>query len=307
MDLERQGFGDPRINGGLPFVRLPDSITGVAATQELIDKSPAAQKLKELRAEGELTRLTFERLEEALKATFDSGSLIVEKAQPRDPLTGRLMSNLPTPSFRGIDDASGASDFMRDAERQHELRMRGLQDETRLLGLTGSAAASLRAEQELLADAYKRNIDLAPDQIEAIRRQAAAYGEQADALARMKLGQDLAFERSQLFRSPGEQQIASRLRNSGLGLDSETAGQMREQQAFIELRDGIKGFASDFKSELLDNGGDIGDALGTAVLNGFSNAMDKQLERIFEQAANAIAGPVCGPAFTIDFEKGTVQ
>ncbi|MEQ1953603.1 phage tail length tape measure family protein [Mesorhizobium yinganensis] len=259
MDLERQGFADPRI-GSVPFVRLPDEITGLEKTQAMIDASPVAQELKRLRAEGELTKIVFEKLQDAINATVNGTDLITGAGKAGTESGQRI----PIPQFRGLDDQPGSVDFMQDAQRQHELRMRGLQDEARLLGLTGAAAASLRAEQEMLAAAYAKNVELTPGQLRSIRDQAAAYGQEKDALAR------------------------------------------REGQ-FNEIRDGVKGFATDFKDALLDNGGDLGDAFGQAFLNGFSNAMDKQLERIFEQMANGIAGPVCGPAFSINFEQGIVE
>ncbi|MEQ1952479.1 hypothetical protein ABMA59_13815 [Mesorhizobium sp. CN2-181] len=283
MDLERQGFADPRI-GSVPFVRLPDEITGLEKTQAMIDASPVAQELKRLRAEGELTRLTFEKLQDAINATVNGTDLIPSGANGNAGAGSG--PRIPIPQFRGLDDQPGSLDFMQDAQRQHELRMRGLQDEARLLGLTGAAAASLRAEQEMLAAAYAKNIELSPAQLDAIRQQATAYGEAADAMAGMKLGQDLAFEREQLFRSDREQQIASRLRGTGQGMDSAAANEMRYQYRITDIRDGVTGFLTDFKDELLDNGGDIGDAFAKSILT----APVASDEEAFDALVTAIIG-----------------
>jgi hypothetical protein len=53
----------------------------------------------------------------------------------------------------------------------------------------------------------------------------------------MRLQQDIVFERQQLFRTSGEQEIASRLRPLGLGADSAEASFMRLTQTIRQVGD----------------------------------------------------------------------
>lgn len=277
MDLERQGFADPRI-GSVPFVRLPDSITGLERTQEIIDKSPAAQKLKELRAEGELTRLTFERLQEALKATFDGTSLIEDKTR-FDPISGRSMGNLPVPTPRGIDDNPGSVDFMRDFERSSERRIMQMQTEAKLLGQSGAEAESLRYSIEALSDAYAKNIELSQDQINIVKQQAEAYGKVVEALDRLKLIDDLQFDRSQLFRNYEDQGIASQLRGTGYGMDSDPANQIRRTNQL----EGYRSLGIDLLSGIRDGALSGSENVGEAIMQGIADAATNYATKISDK------------------------
>jgi hypothetical protein len=262
-DLEAGGYADPRI-GSVPFVRLPDDVSGLEKTQDVIENSPLFDRIKELRANMELTELAAEQLREAVKATFNDGSLIVAG--------GGKDNGIPIPQFRRIDDMPGDVEFYQDLERATQGRIRDLQAEQQALGLTGAAAEAFRFEQEALNAALAKNIELTPDQIDGIRKLAQAYGQAADAAARMKLGQDLAFEFDQFGRSPLDQQIASRLRGTGLGLDSPQADQMRQLDRMERVYQLGMDFWDEFESGIR-NGEDIGEALGKAILQGLMDVL----------------------------------
>jgi uncharacterized protein (TIGR02594 family) len=68
-DLESRGYADPNIGR---FTQLPDDITGLARTREILENSPIALELKKLRAEFGLNELAAANLEKALATTFQS-------------------------------------------------------------------------------------------------------------------------------------------------------------------------------------------------------------------------------------------
>lgn len=196
---------------------------------------------------------------------------------------------IPIPHFRGIDDVPGSVEVYDKLIKSGEIRIRQMQQERDGLGLLGGAAASLKFEQEALNAAYEKNVQLSPEQLGAIRKQAQEYGRLADEIARAKLNSDLKFEYEQLFRSPLEQQIASRLRGTGLGMNSSEANQMREIQRITDLRAGVKGFFDDFQAGLM-KGDSFGKAFGNAILNALNKVLDKIIESGINSLVNAIVG-----------------
>ncbi|MER8540242.1 phage tail length tape measure family protein [Mesorhizobium sp. M1334] len=167
------------------------------------------------------------------------------------------------------------------------------------LGLIGEntlahdrAIAVLKAEQEI----RKLGIPLYGEEAEAIRRNTAELAALAEASAKAKLAADLNFEREQQFRSAQDQQIASRQQGAGLDVDlnSPAAQQMRDIARFADAKGLAVGFLTDFKSELLRNGGDVGKALGEAVLSALTASMDKSLANIFDRLATWFASWLTG-------------
>ncbi|RWE96473.1 MAG: hypothetical protein EOS43_22490 [Mesorhizobium sp.] len=289
-DLERQGFADPRINGGVPFVRLPGDITGLEKTRDVLEKSPLNDKIKELRANLELTEIGAQKLRDALKAAFNDGTLL-----PGGANSGTVASDpIPIPHFRGIDDIPLDIEVYNELIKSGNARLVQMQQEQAGLGLLGAAAQAYRFEMDAINAAAAKNVELNPDQIAGIRALAEAYGKMADEAARAKLGADLAFERSQQFLSPQEQAIAARFRGTGIGMNSPEAQAMRDMNQFADAKDLAEGFLTDFKSELMRNGGDVGKALGESILNALTASMDKQLANIFDRLATAFASVMTG-------------
>lgn len=267
MDLERQGFADPRI-GSVPFVRLPDDITGLDRINEIIENSPVFQKLRELRAEGELTRLTFEALQDALKAKFDGRELIKE-APTRTP-DGFVLTpdTMQFPGMRGVDDQSGSLQFYEDITKAGRERIRQLDQERSMLGLVGAELAAARYAQEMVNDAIAKNIQLSPEQVAAIKAQAVAIGERTEANMREKLQLDLAFERDQLGRSSIDQIVASRLQSAGLPLDMES-----DQANAIRMLETLKRVKAEWE-DIRDIGRDAIDSIVDSAVTGFSDIED---------------------------------
>lgn len=162
-----------------------------------------------------------------------------------------------------------AEHALAEAQRQRlfslEQTMDAQQLDLQLVGASAGEAARLRMEHDLTAQARRAaaeaGVQADERELALIREKAAEYGRVAEAIARTKLVRDLQFERDQLFRTPTEQAIAARLRGTGLGLDSPEAAQMRMMAELQAVRAGVTGFFTDFRTALLENGGDLGDAL----------------------------------------------
>jgi hypothetical protein len=138
-----------------------------------------------------------------------------------------------------------------------------------------------------------------PETAKGVAQLGEAAKEAAKQLERIKkLGEDLAFETSQLFRSEQDQGIAQRLRGAGVPVDlnSPEAQTMRWNEQFKETKASITGFFSDFRSALQENGGNIGKALAQTIANSFSKAADKIFNQLFDQLATAITSAFMGPA-----------
>lgn len=178
-DLERQGFADPRINGGIPFVRLPDDVTGLDKTRDVLENNPLSDKIKELRANLQLTEIGARKLQEALKQTFnDAGGV------GGPTFAG---GNIPIPHFRGVDDMPLGVEVYNDLIKSGKARVLQLQQERNGLGLAGAAAQGYRFEMEAMNAAIAKNVELSPDQIKGIRDQAAAYATLTDSARRADL------------------------------------------------------------------------------------------------------------------------
>lgn len=265
MDLERQGFSDPRVGR---FVNvLPDSITGMEKTLDLLEKNPANDKLKEIRANATLTEIGIQKLRDALGLLFNAGG----DAGPT------FAGNAPIPKFRGIDDVPGSIEMYDELIKSGDARLRQLQLEQAGLGLTAGAAARLRFEQDALNSAFEKNVTFGPEQITAIQKQAAAYGELTDQIARTRLQQDAQFEREQLFRSEREANIAAQLKAAGQPIDmtGADAAMLRSTEILKENKRAWE--------DIRDVGRDAIDELSSGMVNGF-----KDIETILKGVADDI-------------------
>lgn len=186
-----------------------------------------------------------------------------------------------------------------DAQRERLLSLNqsvaAQQQEIALIGKTVGEATALRTAYQLISqlrmEAAKNGTQVDEKEIELIKQKAQELGRLADLYAKASLRNDLAFERDQLFRSDNDQQIASRLRSSGLPVDlnSQEANAIRDNMNIQELRDGVKGFFTDFRDGLLQ-GKSFGDALGNAVLKALTNVATKITDSLITDVTNSILG-----------------
>ncbi|ACL60587.1 phage tail length tape measure family protein [Methylobacterium nodulans] len=148
------------------------------------------------------------------------------------------------------------------------------------------------AQQLLQADSAKLS-DTARNERQAILDVADAYAKQTAALETSKLGRDILFERAQIGRTDGEQRIASRLRGTGLGLDSAEAEAMRLNDRLSETKnlakDAFSGFASDLRrgvtaAEALQN------VINRIVDKLMNKGIDMFINSIFDAGGKSIGG-----------------
>jgi len=200
--LVRNGFSDPAINGGIPFVQVPDQFSGMEKLLTTIESSPAADKIKEIDAHATLTQIAVEKLREGLKLVFSAGG--------GDPVPN-FPNGVPIPSARPIDggdesaaekrlsllrqEAGARADIVSKIEAQQRLLQSQNDDlahlrlEASLIGASAEAraraTAALEAEQKLRADGiallsregqtYVQNAQAMASARVAIEQQAAAY------------------------------------------------------------------------------------------------------------------------------------
>ncbi|GAA2821553.1 tail length tape measure protein [Aminobacter aminovorans] len=187
----------------------------------------------------------------------------------------------------------------RDRARSLEETLASQQLELGLIGQTVGEVARLRMEYDLTSklreEAARNGIEADQKEIDLIKQKAAEYGRYAEEIARTNLLREVQFERDQLFRSAGDQSIASRLRGAGLPVDlnSDIARAIRENQRIEELRAGIRGFFDDFLAGLMQ-GDSFGKALGNAILNALNRVLDKVLDNLVKSIVNSLVGGATG-------------
>ncbi|MCI5075547.1 hypothetical protein [Oricola sp.] len=214
-----RGFADPRI-GSVPFVRDPDAASTVEALLTNIDASPASDRIKQLRAELELTEVSAELLEKALKTTFnDIGSGKVDKHKTTSAeryLQGYRRSQAEELAQLRLEaELIGATAVQR--ERANALLETELAIKRSKIAVDGALANAMREQAVALAD-----------QTVELRRQADAYGTVKDAglsmidsiWARLKTGDVtglLADFTDEIFESLGQLNVVNPLKNALYG------------------------------------------------------------------------------------------
>lgn len=138
-------------------------------------------------------------------------------------------------------------------------------------------------EQELLNSFIQQGITPTDEMRKRVADLADGYGKLAERQASVKLIQDAMFERQQLSRDDSERGIASRLRGTGIGMDSEIANMLRFNSAIEQGQSLFTSFVSDLKSGamqgkkgldvLRDAAKKLFDQLSTMALNSLSRSL----------------------------------
>ncbi|ACL58773.1 phage tail length tape measure family protein [Methylobacterium nodulans] len=157
--------------------------------------------------------------------------------------------------------------------------------------------------QELLAADSTKLTDTARNERQAILDVADAYAKQTAALETSKLGRDLLFERAQIGRTDGEQRIASRLRGTGLGLDSAEAEAMRLNDRLTETKDLAKDAFSSFASDIR-RGVTAAEALQNVITRIVDKLMNKGIDTFINSIFDAGGKSVAGGGGLGDFFSG---
>ncbi|MFG1317593.1 phage tail length tape measure family protein [Xanthobacter autotrophicus] len=188
---------------------------------------------------------------------------------------------------------------MSQAARQ---RMQAVQEaiaqqqlETQLIGKTAEETALLRANfqtyWELRREAAQNGTAFDEAEYEALKKKNEEMAKGVQLAARLKLQNDLLFERSQLGRTEGDQQIASSLRSLGLpvDLDSYEAGLMRVNAQLKDMRDTASTALSGFASDMLR-----GASAAEALSNQLASIADKLLKMAMDQLVAQAFGGLLG-------------
>lgn len=143
-----------------------------------------------------------------------------------------------------------------------------------LIGATAGAQAAANYEfqkmAELRQEAARNNIKVNDAEAAAVHKTAEEYGKLVDIQKQKQLEDDLAFERSQIFRTAGDQSIASRLRGAGQPVDfnSNLAQMMKANQELQRMKDSWEGIFDTARSgidsvfdSLFEGGKDFDDVI----------------------------------------------
>ncbi|MFG1371485.1 phage tail length tape measure family protein [Xanthobacter oligotrophicus] len=168
--------------------------------------------------------------------------------------------------------------------------------ETQLIGKTAEEQALLRANfasyWDLKREAAQNGLsDIDRAQYERLKKLNEEMAKGVELAARLKLQNDLIFERSQLGRTEGDQQIASSLRSLGLpvDLDSYEAGLMRVNAQLKDMRETASTALSGFASDMLR-----GASAAEALSNQLASIADKLIKMAMDQLVAQAFGGLLG-------------
>lgn len=234
------------------------------------------------------------------------------------------VANPPTPERRPLIELEGlpgseksnrqaetaaqrAANAYRDLKKAADDRIGQVQQEIELLGKFGVEADAARFALDLLQQSEDKGRSLSAEQRAEIEKRVELYRQYSETLAKAKLQQDLLQDRRMNSLSREDQRIVSSLRAYGLpeDLDSKEANDIRQSIRMEGAREELNSFFSDFKSALLNNGGDIGKAFGDAIQNALMNQASKLWDKIFDQLTNAILGTSGGSAGALSIGGGS--
>lgn len=167
--------------------------------------------------------------------------------------------------------------------------------ETQLVGATAEqrelAIANLRTEQELIRDAAQNHTAVNQAELDALKQRNAELAHGNQLLREANLISDAAFERRQLGRTSGDQQIASALRSAGMSenLDSDIASVMRLNAEMKDLKDTASSALSGFAQDLMQ-----GVSAAKALSNQLARIADKLIQMAADQLVSAAFGGLLG-------------
>ncbi|ACL61757.1 phage tail length tape measure family protein [Methylobacterium nodulans] len=136
-----------------------------------------------------------------------------------------------------------------------------------------------KTAQELLTANEKDLTDAERAERDTILSLADAHSKNVAAMQQSKIMQDALFQASQLGRTDSEQRIASRLRGTGLGMDSPEAEVMRVTDALGEAKavakDAFSGLASDLRR-------------GVSAAEALQNVMNRIIDKLANMAIDKL-------------------
>lgn len=168
------------------------------------------------------------------------------------------------------------------------------QQEIDLTGKYGVAADKARFALEEWQKAEK--LSLTDDQKKALQEKIDQYGKLAEQLANVKLSQDLADKARMRTLSPQEQQVSQQLRQYGLpdDLNSPQAKAIRKSMQIDDASDTVKGFLTNFRDDVVKDGGSIGKAFAESIKQSFLDILTKASDTAIQSLVNKVMGALFG-------------
>jgi len=304
-----------RIQGGIDAAEAARR-TFIGGPEDARNAGAANRRKYDVSNAEALYRLQREREAALGQIGARSPGALADAARAREAL--RPVDGAESPEVRKFREESAAALAYAQALHQitqaQEQRIRSMRQsldaqqlDIDLVGKTGSEAARARYEFENLArvreiaaqNGIKGEAEfqkLFGAEVDLIKQAADEAGRYADALARAKFANDLAFDHDQLRRTTNDAAIAAAQRGAGLpiDMDSPEAKAMRANLEFGQAKDIAKGFLATFESTLVSSGGNIGKSLGAAILSALTNSMNKQFEELFDKLATSFASWILG-------------
>lgn len=258
-DTDRSGFSDPRVGR---LVNLPDDITGLGKTREVLANNPLTPEVQRLRAEIDLAEVSANKLGEALNTTFNEGGGATKPSAAPDDGKGKGTKAVKaTADSRFADDLQAIRD--RTAALIEEQKIVGLsyqeQEKRRMaLDLEQTALADLREEARKKGQIDLDGIQLSDEQRAKIEATSTAYAQQADILRQL------------------EDQ------------------QQRNEQAAGDFYDAFKSGAMD----AITGAEDLGDALSNLAKRFGDLLLSSAFDSLFQPASGGSSGGLFGGIFS---------
>lgn len=190
VDTDRTGYSDPRVGR---LVNLPDDITGLEKTREVIANSPVSAEIQKIRAEMDLTEVSANKLTSALNTTFsDTG--------------GGGGASAPDAGGKGKGKSKRADEFQRMSERIKEATEQLLvqnaaqQQVNPTVNDYGRAVEYATSRQELLTAAQKAGMEITPALQSQIDALAGAYADASVASEKLAATQAKVKEQAEFFK-----------------------------------------------------------------------------------------------------------
>lgn len=309
------------VNITLPEIGARKALSDRAAAMDALSKNPDAQRAQGITQEQ--ATLAAQRAEEAAKSYLSTQQQTTKQLELQNQaITARSPVERANLAYaQRMAELAGSNVSEEEKKQQAQLaynnalkegnvalseqaRMRMLTAsqavdqvrlETQMVGATAEqrelAIANLRTEQELIRDAAQNHTSVNQAELEALKQRNAELAHGNQLLREANLINDAAFERRQLGRTSGDQQIASALRSAGMSenLDSDIASVMRLNAEMKDLKDTASSALSGFAQDLMQ-----GVSAAKALSNQLARIADKLIQMAADQLVSAAFGGLLG-------------
>lgn len=214
------------------------------------------------------------------------------EARSQKILAAEIKNSTDAAAKKGGGGTKGAEDAFQRSIITAQGRTRALEEELRLVGLGAPAVEAMRLQIELETQAKRRGLEVTGAMSAAISKEVEARRAASQALAEAKLAFDVEFERAQIGRTSGDQQIASRLKPLGLDLSSPLADAMRMNEYLRETKDLLSSAATGFVQDLI-----AGKSAAEALQRQAARIVDTLLQAAMNKLISGLFSGIMGGGF----------